>query len=121
MMSRGRAAEVRTISAEVFRIALFGCGRIGRVHARSVGAHEQAELAWACDPEHSAAEAVASRWGARSSTSIDDALGDRSVDAVVVAAATPVHLELLSRSVRAGKPVLCEKPLDFDLGRTDQC
>jgi predicted dehydrogenase len=30
----------------MLRIALFGCGRIGRVHADSIAAHPRAELAW---------------------------------------------------------------------------
>jgi myo-inositol 2-dehydrogenase/D-chiro-inositol 1-dehydrogenase len=36
------------------RVALFGCGRIGRVHAESVAEHPRAELAWVCDPMEAA-------------------------------------------------------------------
>src|SRR5437870_825237 len=104
----------------MFRIALFGCGRIGQVHAASLASHPQTELAWICDPAATAAQDTATRFGARATTSADDVFGDSSVDAVVIAAATPVHLDLLSRSVDAGKPVLCEKPIDLDLGRIDE-
>jgi myo-inositol 2-dehydrogenase/D-chiro-inositol 1-dehydrogenase len=40
---------------------------------------------------------------------------------VVIASATPTHVDLLTRAVRAGKAVLCEKPIDLDLARVDRC
>ena len=39
----------------------------------------------------------------------------------MIASATPTHVDLLTRAVRAGKAVLCEKPIDLDLARVDQC
>ena len=44
----------------------------------------------------------------------DDAhalIGDPAVDAVVIASHDSVHAEQVVAAVRAGKPVLCEKPL----------
>ena len=53
-------------SAEVvLRFGLFGCGRIGRVHADSIAAHPRAELAIAYDPLEPAAQDVTTiRWDA---------------------------------------------------------
>jgi myo-inositol 2-dehydrogenase/D-chiro-inositol 1-dehydrogenase len=42
----------------MLRIALFGAGRIGKVHARSVAEHDDAELAWVCDPILPAAQSI---------------------------------------------------------------
>jgi myo-inositol 2-dehydrogenase/D-chiro-inositol 1-dehydrogenase len=105
----------------VIRFALFGCGRIGRLHADSIDVHPRAELAWVYDPIESAADEVAKKYGAATARAADIAFGDPSVDAVVVASATPTHLDLLTRAVRAGKAVLCEKPIDLDLARVDRC
>jgi myo-inositol 2-dehydrogenase / D-chiro-inositol 1-dehydrogenase len=105
----------------MFRVALFGAGRIGQVHARSIAAHQDAQLAWVCDPVLPAAKAVAEQYGGRAAADVDDVLGDSSVDGVVIASPTPTHVDLLTRSVRSGKPVLCEKPIDLDLARIDQC
>jgi myo-inositol 2-dehydrogenase/D-chiro-inositol 1-dehydrogenase len=52
----------------MLRVALFGCGRIGRVHAEAVAGHPRAELAWVFDPVETAAEEVASQYGAPTST-----------------------------------------------------
>jgi myo-inositol 2-dehydrogenase / D-chiro-inositol 1-dehydrogenase len=105
----------------LIRFALFGCGRIGRVHADSIDVHPQAELAWVYDPIESAALEVAKRYGAATASTFDAAIDDRSVDAVVIASATPTHVDLLTRAARAGKAVLCEKPIDLDLARVDRC
>jgi myo-inositol 2-dehydrogenase/D-chiro-inositol 1-dehydrogenase len=105
----------------LIRFALFGCGRIGRVHADSIDVHPRAELAWVYDPIESAANEVARQYGASSASTVEVAIDDPSVDAVVIASATPTHVDLLTRAVRAGKAVLCEKPIDLDLARVDQC
>ncbi|WP_046470375.1 inositol 2-dehydrogenase [Allosalinactinospora lopnorensis] len=105
----------------MFRVALFGAGRVGRVHARSIAGHDDARLVRVCDPVPQAAQAVADRYGGRAGTGVDEVLGDPRVDAVVIASPTPTHVDLLSRSVRAGKPVLCEKPIDLDLAAIDRC
>ena len=105
----------------MIRFALFGCGRIGRVHADSIDVHPRAELAWVYDPIGSAASEIANRYGTTIAPAVDVAIDDPSVDAVVIASATPTHVDLLTRAVRAGKAVLCEKPIDLDLARVDQC
>jgi myo-inositol 2-dehydrogenase/D-chiro-inositol 1-dehydrogenase len=105
----------------VIRFALLGCGRIGRVHADSIDVHPRAELAWVYDPIESAATEIAKRYGTTIAPAVDVAIDDPSVDAVVIASATPTHVDLLTRAVRAGKAVLCEKPIDLDLARVDRC
>jgi myo-inositol 2-dehydrogenase / D-chiro-inositol 1-dehydrogenase len=105
----------------LIRFALFGCGRIGRVHADSIDVHPRAELAWVYDPIESAALEIAKQYGAAAAPTADTAIDDPSVDAVVIASATPTHVDLLTRAVRAGKAVLCEKPIDLDLERVDRC
>jgi predicted dehydrogenase len=92
----------------MLRVVLFGAGRIGQVHARSVAMHDEARLAWVIDPVLPAAEELADRYGATAGTVVDDALGDPCVDAVVIASPTPTHIGLLQRAVLAGKPVLCD-------------
>jgi myo-inositol 2-dehydrogenase / D-chiro-inositol 1-dehydrogenase len=105
----------------LIRFGLFGCGRIGRVHADSIEVHPRAELAWAYDPIESAALEVAKRYGVAAAPTVDAAIDDASVDAVVIASATRTHVDLLTRAVRAGKAALCEKPIDLDLARVNRC
>jgi myo-inositol 2-dehydrogenase / D-chiro-inositol 1-dehydrogenase len=109
------------MEAEMLRIALFGAGRIGQVHARSIAESDDAELAWVCDPIGNAAETLAGTFGARWSPEPGDAIADPGVDAVLIASPTATHVDLLRDSVLAGKKVLCEKPIDLDMARIDAC
>lgn len=103
----------------MLRVALLGAGRIGQVHARSIVESGEAELAWVCDPVVEAANALAGKYGAKASPEPGDAIEDASVDAVLIASATPTHTSLIQASVLAGKKVLCEKPIDLDMAKID--
>ncbi|GAA1847518.1 inositol 2-dehydrogenase [Pseudonocardia ailaonensis] len=103
------------------RLGVIGCGRIGRVHADAVAVHPRAELAVVYDPIEQSAREVGEGFGTRWVTDVDAVLADPAIDAVVVASPTPTHVDLLTRAVRAGKAVLCEKPIDLDLARVDEC
>jgi myo-inositol 2-dehydrogenase/D-chiro-inositol 1-dehydrogenase len=43
------------------------------------------------------------------------------VDAVLVATNTGTHADYIEKSVAAGKPVFCEKPIDLSLDRVNRC
>ena len=101
------------------KFAVLGCGRIGRMHALNLAGHPQAELTWVYDVADAAASGTAEATGARKARTVDEILGDRAVQAVLIASSTDTHLDLLVRAVEAGKAVLCEKPIDLDLAKVD--
>lgn len=105
----------------MLKFALFGCGRIGRMHADFIAAHPTAELAWVYDVHRPAAEEIGARHGARIAASPDDALADPAVGAVLIASSTDTHVDLLTRAAKAGKAILCEKPIDLDIKKVDAC
>lgn len=102
----------------MIRFALLGCGRIGRMHARNIVAHPSATLTSVYDVDAKASAEVASMFGAKVA-SIDDILGDKNVDAVLIATSTATHAELLVKCCKAGKPTLCEKPIHLDINTVD--
>jgi myo-inositol 2-dehydrogenase/D-chiro-inositol 1-dehydrogenase len=101
--------------------AIFGCGRIGRMHADVVAANPHAKVVWTYDVHTPSAEQVAHKHGAKAAPSVDEALGDPEVQAVLIASSTDTHVDLLTRSAKAGKAILCEKPIDLDIARVDAC
>ena len=103
------------------RIAVLGCGRIGAMHAANIAAHPRARLAGVQDINPAAAEAVAAATGAPVMGSAATILASPEVDAVLIATATDTHADLLEQAVAAGKPVLCEKPIDLSLARVNRC
>lgn len=105
----------------MLNIALLGCGRIGVMHAANIAAHPRAALAGVCDINAQAAAATGARHGARVFASADQVFASAEVDAVLIATATSTHCDYLEAAVAAGKPALCEKPIDLDLGRVELC
>ncbi|WP_274626847.1 inositol 2-dehydrogenase [Arvimicrobium flavum] len=97
-------------------IALFGAGRIGQIHGRNIAASRRAKLAGIADPMPDGANALAAATGAPV-RSIDDLLGDKSIDAVLIGTPTDTHADFIDRAAAAGKAVFCEKPVDLSSGR----
>ncbi|HYM42918.1 MAG TPA: inositol 2-dehydrogenase [Steroidobacteraceae bacterium] len=102
-------------------MAVLGCGRIGRLHARNVARHPGARLLTVFDVAAQAASATAAELGVRTARSLEEIWSDREVAAVLVATPTATHVPLITAAVRAGKAVLCEKPVDLDLERARAC
>lgn len=102
------------------QVALLGAGRIGKVHAKAVGAASGARLVAVADAVDAAAAALAEAYGAdvRSIEAIETAT---DVDAVIICTPTDMHADLIERFARAGKAVFCEKPIDLSLERTKAC
>lgn len=103
------------------RIAVLGCGRIGRMHAAAIAAHPRCDLAAVYDIDAAAAQAVGAGQGVRVAATAEEVFASDAVDAVLVATATPTHADYIEAAVRAGKPVLCEKPIDLSLERVNAC
>ena len=102
-------------------IALLGCGRIGQIHARNLARHRRARLVCVFDVRTEAAEQAAAELGARAAHSVEEVIADAEVSAVLIATPTDTHVALISQAVRAGKAVLCEKPVDLDIKRARAC
>ena len=105
----------------MLNIAVIGCGRIGQMHARNIARHARAKLASVFDIDAAAAQRVGSALNVPVAKSIDEILASSAVDAILIASSTSTHADLLERAVAAGKPVLCEKPIDLSLARVNQC
>lgn len=103
------------------RFALFGTGRIGAMHAANIAANPRSTLHTVYDVNVAVAQKVAAAHGAKVASSIAAALADSEVDAVMIASATDTHVELITAAARAGKPILCEKPIHLDIERVEQC
>jgi myo-inositol 2-dehydrogenase/D-chiro-inositol 1-dehydrogenase len=100
----------------MLNLAIFGAGRIGRIHARNATALPELTLKYIVDPNRAAADALAEQTEAKV-VDIDAALGDASITGVIIASATSAHLDQALLAAAAGKGIFCEKPLDLDLGR----
>jgi len=101
-------------------VALFGAGRIGKIHGGNVVRQPGVRLKYVVDVNAEAAQSLAQTLGA-TVTDVASAMGDPSVRAVVIASSTDTHADLIMRAAAAGKAIFCEKPVDLDLARARQC
>jgi myo-inositol 2-dehydrogenase / D-chiro-inositol 1-dehydrogenase len=101
-------------------VAVFGAGRIGRIHAANVAVLPGVSLKFVCDPIVDSAAQLARALGAAVSTP-EAVLADESIDAVVIASPTDTHSDLIHRAAAARKHIFCEKPVDLSVARAVEC
>lgn len=105
--------------ASKLRFGLIGTGRIGQVHAKSVVTTEGAELTMVADVFLEGAQKTAAEYGGEATADAMEVFDTSKVDAIIVAAPTSTHVDLINAAIDAGIPVLCEKPIDLDISRVD--
>ena len=101
--------------------ALLGAGRIGRMHADNLAANPRAKLVCIYDVVDAPAQEVAAKTGAKVVGDVAAALNADGVEAVLIASSTDTHVDLITAAAKAGKAILCEKPIDLDIGRVNRC
>ncbi len=94
-------------------VCLIGAGRAGMIHAENFSRRiPGAFLSAIADPSLEALEAAGREWNVeRLCTDYREALEDKETDAVVIVTPTKYHCEIAVAAARAGKHILCEKPM----------
>jgi myo-inositol 2-dehydrogenase / D-chiro-inositol 1-dehydrogenase len=98
------------------RVGVVGVGRMGRTHAATLGTIDEVSSVVLTDVDADLAGRVAADVAAGTVGSTEELLG--SVDAVVIAAASSAHADLIHACADAGLPTFCEKPITLDLDTT---
>lgn len=97
---------------EKVRVGLIGCGSISDAHLQAYAANPQVKLVAVCDLNVERARTAASKYEiAGVYSDYRELLADPNIDAVSVCTWNNSHAEISIAALRAGKHVLCEKPL----------
>ena len=103
----------------MIHLALVGTGGIAGQHAKNFSAIPGCKIVAGCDVDAAKAAAFCSTHSiARSYSNFDLMLEECGIDAVVNATPDRFHAPLSIRAIRAGKHVLCEKPLALNYAET---
>jgi predicted dehydrogenase len=104
-------------------VAMVGCGVIGRTHVAAIEAIDELELVAVVDPIQSRrvqfADDAFAHTGSRPAAyeSLDEALADPRVQLASIGTPSGMHIDLGLATLRAGRHVIIEKPLDASLQR----
>jgi predicted dehydrogenase len=96
----------------MFKVGVIGCGKIAQVrHIPEYAENRQVELAAYYDLNIDRARKIAQKYGGKVYSSVAELLADPTIDAVSVCTANTSHAEISIAALKAGKHVLCEKPM----------
>ena len=105
----------------MLNFALIGAGRIGKMHAEIINSNPGSRLKFVYDLNRNFAENIANSLNAIAVDKPEEAINSKETDAVLIASATPTHIEFIKMAANASKPVLCEKPIDLDIDKVNRC
>jgi myo-inositol 2-dehydrogenase / D-chiro-inositol 1-dehydrogenase len=101
------------------RFGVIGAGRIGKVHAKTIANNPKARLAYIADALPKAAQELAEQHGAKVAT-VDEIMRAADVDAVLIGSPTGFHAEQIQAASKAGKAIMCEKPVSLSVDAIHQ-
>jgi predicted dehydrogenase len=104
-----------------FKWGIIGPGRIAHQFAEGLKVIEDAALVAVASNSPERAQAFAAQHGGEKTyTSYEALVNDPQVDAIYIATPHRFHIENALLCLKAGKPVLCEKPLTVNAAETQQ-
>lgn len=98
-------------------IGVLGVGEMGRRHAENLRRNvPEAKLVAIADVSHERARQVATELEIdHSYNSLEAMLENKDIEAVLIATPDKFHAQAVTTAVRAGKDILCEKPLALNM------
>ncbi len=105
----------RPMNKKILNVAVVGCGPMAKVHhTRALKALDCANLYAVCDDDPKVLDDIYEHIADPKVLKISDYLelvNDEKLDAVIISTPDQLHLEMTEAFLRAGKAVLCEKPM----------
>ena len=105
----------------MINFALIGAGRIGKMHAEIINSNPETNLKFVYDVNKEFASDVANINNAEVVEKPEDAITSSDTNAVLIASATPTHIQFIKMAANVGKAVFCEKPIDLDIDKVNKC
>ena len=105
----------------MINFALFGAGRIGILHAKNIYENEKTNLSYVYDINKISSLKIKKQFNCKIAKNIGQIVNDKNVDAVLIASPTSTHIDLILKSARNKKSILCEKPIDLDINKIIRC
>jgi UDP-N-acetylglucosamine 3-dehydrogenase len=93
------------------RVAVVGCGTMGKSHIENLAAMPGVGLVAICDNNEIEVNKTAEQWQIRAYVSLDEMINMENPDVVSICLPTYLHKEYVLRVAAYGKHIICEKPI----------
>ncbi|HSW00435.1 MAG TPA: Gfo/Idh/MocA family oxidoreductase [Sedimentisphaerales bacterium] len=104
---------------KIWNFGIVGAGLIADFHCRAIRDIPNAKFVACCDTNLSRAQALAEKHSGRAYASYQEMLQSKDIDIVTIATPSGLHMEPTVAAAKAGKHVICEKPVEITLERID--
>jgi UDP-N-acetyl-2-amino-2-deoxyglucuronate dehydrogenase len=102
------------------RFGIIGCGVIAEFHNQAINEIDNAVVLGCVDSYAPSAERFAAEHNIKKYDTIEDMLADPEIDAVTICTPSGLHTQQAIAAMRAGKHVVCEKPMSITLEDADR-
>jgi predicted dehydrogenase len=99
------------------QLAVVGPGLIGKKHIKLIDDSDEADLCSIIAPDRAHNHDVASIYNVPLYYALEDCLAEQKLDGVIISSPNQFHYEQAAVCIRAGIPVLIEKPVTADLAQ----
>jgi predicted dehydrogenase len=103
-----------------FGFGIVGCGLVADFHAQAIDAMKDGGLVCTYSRKKANAERIAKKYRCDAYTDYKAFLAHPGLDIVTIATPSGAHMEPVQEAARAGKQIICEKPLEVTLERIDK-
>jgi predicted dehydrogenase len=104
---------------KTWNFGIVGAGLIADFHCRAIRDIPNAQFVACCDTNLPRAQALAQKHAGRAYASYEEMLQSKDIDIVTIATPSGLHMEPTVAAAKAGKHVICEKPVEITLERID--
>lgn len=99
---------------------IIGCGVIADFHFRAIGEIDGARVVGCMDAFAPSAERFAKEHDLKQYETLESMLADPAIDAVTICTPSGLHTQQAIAAMRAGKHIVCEKPMSLTLEDADK-
>lgn len=103
----------------MIRFGIIGFGYMGHKHEVKIAQTQGMELVGICDIDEDRMKDATTE-GVLCYKNADDLLANKDIDTVIIAVENHKHLEMVKKAARAGKHILCEKPVSLNVEEFDE-
>lgn len=96
-------------------VAVLGLGGMGGTHVAAAKASPYVRKIYGYEPDPERALQRARELGVEATSDLDSVLNNPGIKLIYIASINSAHADLTMKSLRAGKAVMCEKPMAEDL------